>query len=94
MVGTAILGVGLVVSLSGNVVQGVQNRKLRQQVEALTSVSERLQAEIDELQKKYDALRAWSFRKRAETKKEIEARQADLEANRLEIVNLYSQISA
>jgi prefoldin subunit 5 len=65
------LGLGLGASLTANIAQGLQNRKLRKQIEMLLKTIENLQNDINEMKKEMRALKLWSFKQRYILSKEI-----------------------
>ncbi len=60
-----------VASLGANVYQAKENRELRKQIEELTLIIQKLQNDINELEKQLKALKIWSFRKKMQLKREI-----------------------
>ena len=69
----AAWAVGLAVSASLNVYQGVQNRKLRQEVERLTAIVADLNNQVEQLSEEIRKLKFWSFMKAKKLKQEKEA---------------------
>ena len=51
---TTVLGISLAVSVTGNVIQGIQNRRLRKRIEQLTKINQQLQERNNELAKQYE----------------------------------------
>lgn len=84
----AILGISLAVSVTGNVIQGIQNRKLRKQIEQLTKINQELQVRNDELLKQYKALKLFSFKQKFELIKEMSANKAEVKKNEQQINEL------
>ncbi len=87
------LGVGLGISAVGNVVLGVQNRKLRQQVDQLTHIQRGLESRITELEKKYKALKLFAFSEKKRVKNEIAKSKEQLSIVTREKQDLESKIS-
>jgi len=66
MLGTTIglisLGATSVSSIALNIVQGIQNNKLRQQIEMLVKIIKKQQRDIEELKKELESLKIWAFK--------------------------------
>lgn len=90
MVGTTIaligLGVTSVASITINIFQGIQNSKLRKQIEMLVQIIQKQQNDINELKKQMKALKLWAFRQRYACRKEIKSVKKDMNSN---IIKLY-----
>jgi hypothetical protein len=73
-----ILGAILIGSLAGNVFQANDNKRLLQQVEQLRLIFKHQKAEVEELKKKYQALKFWAFKKRKELEMKIAAKSSEV----------------
>ena len=85
---TTFLGISLAVSITGNFIQGIQNRKLRKQIEQLTRANQLLQARNDELRKKYEALKLFAFKQKFEIVKEMSENKLQAVKNEKQIKKL------
>ena len=85
MLGTTIglisLGATSVSSIALNIVQGIQNNKLRQQIEMLIEIIKKQQNDIIELKKEMETLKIWAFKQRREYSKKITFLENDLKSN-------------
>ncbi len=85
----AILGASTAVSVGVNIYQGVQNRKLRRQIEMLEATIRNLKSDIEELKKEVEAVKFWAFTEKFKLKKEMKQLKFELKQNkrRLEVLN-------
>jgi len=92
MLGTTIglisLGATSVSSIALNIVQGIQNNKLRQQIEMLVKIIKKQQRDIEELKKELESLKIWAFKQRRECSKKITYLENDMEKNLFTLHNL------
>ncbi|MCQ2580358.1 MAG: hypothetical protein MJ159_06645 [Treponemataceae bacterium] len=77
-----ILGVTSAVSIGTNIFQGIQNNKLRKQIEQLKAIIANQQNDIEELKKQMKALKAWAFKQKYELSKEIKYLQRNMASNK------------
>jgi len=59
-----IIGGGLVVSVTTNIIQGVQKNKLRKQIEKLLEIIDNLNSDINEFKKERKATKIWHFKEK------------------------------
>lgn len=85
---TTFLGISLAVSVTGNVIQGIQNRRLRKRIEQLTKINQQLQERNNELAKQYEALKLFAFKEKFEIVKEMGGNKLQVIKNEKEIKGL------
>ena len=85
MLGTTIgligLGATSVTSISLNIIQGIQNNKLRKQIEMLLQTIQKQQNDINELKKQMESIKLWAFKQRYEYSKQIKSIENDMKKN-------------
>ena len=87
------LGITSAASLVGNIIQGIQNRELRKQIEMLLAIINNLKNDIEETKKELKALKIWSFRQKYRYHKKISELQKEIKKKTLEIYYLKQQIN-
>lgn len=90
----AITGGIAAVSVGANIYQGIQNRRLRRQIEMLMAIISNLQSDIEELKKQVIAAKKWAFREKSRLKKEIKALKKELINNSQKLRVLQSEEAA
>ncbi len=93
MIGAVGLGITSAVSIGFNIYQGIQNTKLRKQIEQLKAIIRNQQDEIKELQKQMDALKLWAFKQKLECSKKIKYLEQNLVDNRQRLSRLENQVA-
>lgn len=87
---TTALVASLVASVGANVYQGVQNRKLREQIEALKQILDLQKLEIEKLKKEKEELKFWYFKEKLALRKEIKKREQFVKSG-TDIIEYYKE---
>lgn len=87
---TTALVASLVTSVVGNVYQGVENRKLREQIEGLQKLINGLEQEIEKLKQEQKALKIWCFKEKWAIRNEIKKREQFVKSG-TDIIEYYKE---
>lgn len=81
---------GLVTSVGANVYQGVGNRKLREQIEALKQILDLQKLEIEKLKQEQKELKFWYFKEKWAIRNEIKKREQFVKSGN-DIIDYYKE---
>ncbi len=87
---TTALVASLVASVGANVYQGVENRKLREQIEALKQILDLQKLEIKKLKKEKEELKFWYFKEKWAIRNEIKKREQFVKSG-TDIIEYYKE---
>jgi predicted RNase H-like nuclease (RuvC/YqgF family) len=87
------LGITTAASLTSNIIQGIQNGRLRKQIEMLLAIIENIKSDIEETRKELKALKIWSFKQKYKLHKKISKLKKRIKEKTLEIYYLKQQIN-
>ncbi|AEF81501.1 hypothetical protein [Leadbettera azotonutricia] len=75
------LGISTTSSMVVNILQWIDNKNLRKQIEQLLKIIKNLENEVSELKKQMHALKIWHFRHRYELRKAISLKNRSIKEN-------------
>ena len=97
MIGTTIAIIGLAttsaVSIGTNIFQGIQNNKMRKQIEQLKAIIFNQQSDLEELKTQMEALKIWAFKQKIKYIREIKEIKKEISINQKQLNYLETNVA-
>ena len=97
MTGTTSAIIGLAttsaVSIGTNIFQGIQNNKMRKQIEQLKAIIFNQQSDLEELKTQMEALKIWAFKQKIKYIREIKEIKKEISINQKQLNYLETNVA-